>query len=1155
MAEPDEPRRAETENDPLELGIQVAFGVSADLDTPTLPSALEPFRQAGRAPQVSLRDDPAGHSRVVLPAKAEGEQPAWRQGRYRVAGEIARGGVGSILRARDVDLGREVALKVLLDAHRGNAEITRRFLEEAQVSAQLQHPGVVPVHEIGLLADERPYFAMKLVKGQTLAEILESRADPSDGRQRLLGIFAQICQTLAYAHTRGVVHRDLKPSNVMVGTFGEVQVMDWGFAKVMAKGGAADDRRTTQTLSPAETPPDDVEILTARSADSSSRSVAGSVMGTPAYMPPEQARGAVDEVDERSDVFGLGAILCEILTGKPAYTGRSLDEVYNKARRGEIADARQRLEVSGADRELIELAESCLSIEPRERPRNAVVVSKRISGHLESVARRAHELEVRAAKTRLKFVLVLSTLIAVVLGGGAYVWVDKERRAQEQASAAAVRDAMSQAKELRAQAASKTDPSLWDAALREAKRALDLSGRGVRSAVVEEARALHAELAAQVRDHQAIAQLDRLREERDSDPEELEESFRDVFGSYGIDVDAPDIEVTARKIRESGIARHLVLALDQWAITWAFGPQRRARSRPLEIAQLADDDKWRSTLRQAVRANDRERLNRLAEEAASAELAPSTLEVLAFALRGTPAERGVWLRAQELYPHDFWINLRLGDFLRAQREFEEALQFLRAAAALRPGSAYALYKLGSALADKGSFEEALTPFERAIASDAAFPSAYYRCADALEEGGASLPRERLDRLRLLLERTLQSGKDYHDDGFAALRAEVLLALGESRAAIVALERSVRVRGGAPRGRFGWGRRGPNSNTERLERHRKLALPDLLTFASIDAALEDEGPEPFASDAIAEFRQANEGRDDAGSKSRLRYLEGRRLEDSSEHRSAAAVFEEVLSLDDGSPEPFLRLAESLRAAGEAARAEKLLREALGRETLQYTAPWKLWLALSLSDLKRSAGEALAAFPEPQALAEADPGDGDPAPYGSDLRRLLELLAAGKPVEISLRFFPFFGPREEPGPRERSAGPGRRAPPLRSEASRSQEAGSGRIGGWSFAARARQGALGYEIPLPAGTYDVEIEFQAGAGGEGAPAATGTVELVLEGKPASGPLAPGDGAAGPTPGSGDPRRFQVTVSDGFLDVQIGVPRRRGDAWVSALVIRKQD
>src|SRR5262249_53287728 len=153
-------------------------------------------------------------------------------GRLQLHGEIARGGMGAVLKGRDADLGRELAVKVLLERHRDDPELVRRFVEEAQIAGQLQHPGIVPVYELGAFADRRPFFTMKLVKGRTVAEILRDRPGPAHDLPRLLTTFLQVTQTVAYAHARGVIHRDLKPSNVMVGSFGEVQVMDWGLAKV-----------------------------------------------------------------------------------------------------------------------------------------------------------------------------------------------------------------------------------------------------------------------------------------------------------------------------------------------------------------------------------------------------------------------------------------------------------------------------------------------------------------------------------------------------------------------------------------------------------------------------------------------------------------------------------------------------------------------------------------------------------------------------------------------------------------------------------------------------------------------------------------------------------------------------------------------------------
>jgi serine/threonine-protein kinase len=271
-------------------------------------------------------------------------------GRYEVRGEINRGGMGVVLRAFDRQLNREVALKVMHRGRERDPALRLRFVEEAQLTGQLQHPAVPPIFERGESDDGRPYYAMKLIKGQALDTLLapddagQELADASASGPdlpRLLATFEAVCQAVAYAHSKGVIHRDLKPANVMVGAFGEVQVMDWGLAKVLGKPGPPGRLGSV--------------VRTVRTESSDSPVHTGTV-GTPAYMPPEQAQGLTDHVDARADVFALGSVLCKVLTGRPAYVGRTRDEVLRKAFRGDLADAYARLDACGGDPELIALA-------------------------------------------------------------------------------------------------------------------------------------------------------------------------------------------------------------------------------------------------------------------------------------------------------------------------------------------------------------------------------------------------------------------------------------------------------------------------------------------------------------------------------------------------------------------------------------------------------------------------------------------------------------------------------------------------------------------------------------------------------------------------------------------------------------------------------
>lgn len=365
--------------------------------------------------------------------------------RLELQGEIARGGMGAVFKGRDVDLGRDVAVKVLLETHQGKTELLQRFVEEAQIHGQLQHPGVAPVYELGQFRDQSPYFTMKLVQGQTLARLLAQRNDPADDRSRFVSIFEQVCQTLAYAHARGVIHRDLKPSNIMVGAFGEVQVMDWGLGKVLS------DQETTATSQTMSTRPEN-PLHTTRSkshvpGDASSHTQAGSILGTLAYMPPEQALGEIERLDARADVFALGAILCEILTGLPPYTSADQTELWQHAAAGNLTDALARLERCVADDELTNLARHALAVDPADRPDGAAALAARLVAYRESVDARLRQAELSEAEAKMLAVeerrrrklwlasagAVVAVLLLGVIGTSwGMVLADTARKAEQQ---------------------------------------------------------------------------------------------------------------------------------------------------------------------------------------------------------------------------------------------------------------------------------------------------------------------------------------------------------------------------------------------------------------------------------------------------------------------------------------------------------------------------------------------------------------------------------------------------------------------------------------------------------------------------------------------------------------------------------------------------
>jgi serine/threonine protein kinase len=263
-------------------------------------------------------------------------QPKTRD-RYTLTRLHAKGGIGQIWVAKDEDIGREIALKELLPEGANHPAVAARFVEEARITGQLEHPGIVPVYELVQPRDQRPFYAMRLIKGHTLADAIKafhtkrvkrpkSEADTLDLRALLAG-FVAVCNAVAYAHSRGVLHRDLKPQNVVLGDFGEVIVLDWGLAKLLH-----------QADGPSSLLPVAVDPEAARE-----QTLQGQVLGTPSYMPPEQAEGRLDLLAERSDVYGLGAVLYQLLTGDPPFTEKDTQDILKKVVHEQPLQPRQRV--------------------------------------------------------------------------------------------------------------------------------------------------------------------------------------------------------------------------------------------------------------------------------------------------------------------------------------------------------------------------------------------------------------------------------------------------------------------------------------------------------------------------------------------------------------------------------------------------------------------------------------------------------------------------------------------------------------------------------------------------------------------------------------------------------------------------------------------
>jgi serine/threonine-protein kinase len=331
--------------------------------------------------------------------------------RFRVLRPHARGGLGAVFVALDIELHREVALKQILEKHADDPASRQRFLLEAEVTGGLEHPGIVPVYGLGAHADGRPFYAMRFIRGDSLKEAIDRfhadetlKADP--GRRslelrRLLLRFTDVCDAIEYAHSRGVLHRDLKPGNIIVGKHGETLVVDWGLAKATGKSEPCAEERT----------------LMPSSASGSAETLPGSALGTPAYMSPEQARGELDSLGPRSDVYSLGATLYCLLTGKPPLEGDDIGELLRKAQRGGFPRPRQHDAAIDAALEAVCL--KAMSLDPRDRYESCKALAEDVERWMadEPVSARREPITVRIRRwTRRHRTSVASSVAALLVG-------------------------------------------------------------------------------------------------------------------------------------------------------------------------------------------------------------------------------------------------------------------------------------------------------------------------------------------------------------------------------------------------------------------------------------------------------------------------------------------------------------------------------------------------------------------------------------------------------------------------------------------------------------------------------------------------------------------------------------------------------------------
>ena len=512
-------------------------------------------------------------------------------------------------------------------------------------------------------------------------------------------------------------------------------------------------------------------IATARRESDSDLSRAGSVLGTPSYMAPEQARGEVEAVDERADVFALGSILCEVLTGRPAFTGRTSGEIQRKAARGDLADASARLAGCGADGELVALARDCLAPEPDDRPRDAGAVAGRLTAYLAGVQERLHAAElahaaeaaraeeaVRTAEAaearslaerrarRLTAALAAAVIGLIVLGGGGAAWLQRQHAARSAATARVVHEALGEAMRLEgeARAAAADDPARWAAALAEARRADGLLRQGEAdpalgarvAAVLSSLKRRHDEAVVRAErtrvDRELLAALDRARSSNHVGDSlgATDRQYAAAFRAAGLDVDRSEAAEVGAWVAGRSAPVEIAAYLDDWTHVRRYAGAadgRRPWTHLNAAARAADPDPWRDTLRAGL-ADDATALRALADDEQGLKgRSVMSLNLLAMYLQdfaGDPhrAERVLRLSWKQS-PDDYWTNFLIAEALDRKKPasseslaewHHERVRFLTAAIAARPESASAFTRLGDALREAGRLEEAIDAYREEV---------------------------------------------------------------------------------------------------------------------------------------------------------------------------------------------------------------------------------------------------------------------------------------------------------------------------------------------------------------------------------------------------------------------------------------------------------
>ena len=612
---------------------------------------------------------------------------------YEVEGLLGRGGMGVVYKARHRGLNRVVALKMLIaGAYAGSPE-RARFQREAEAIASLQHPNIVAIHDVGD-HEGRPYFTMEYVEGGSLAQALAGTPQPARRSAALLITLAEAVQA---AHHAGIMHRDLKPSNILLTADGTPKVADFGLARHF------------------EAAPE----LT----------WSGARIGTPSYMAPEQVIGKTGSIGPAADIYALGALLYEMLTGRPPFRGESATDTQRQVVHDEpVSPSRLNTKVP---RDLETICLKCLSKEPQRRYASAAALGddlRRFADGRPIVARpvgRAERLWRWGRRNPTAAALVATALAFVALACGGGVWIVQQRARRDGELRSDVGTAVVQAASLRR-----------GFHFREARELLEQARRRLEPAGPEDLRRRVGKGRA---DLDLAERLDAARIEAAALVGGIhglpgaEPPYVSAFAQAGMCQEGDDSKAVSARVRDSALSAELIAALDDWA---SLTTDQRRREWLLEVARMADNNPARNRLRQPELWRDGVRLAQIVHDPSGAEVSPQ----LALALDRAAHESGgdaipLLTAVQARYPQDFWINFGLGSTLSQVQRWDEALGYYRAALAIRPDVSAACNSLGVALWFKDRRDEAIAHFKEAVRLDPNAIAAHINLGSALCKGG------------------------------------------------------------------------------------------------------------------------------------------------------------------------------------------------------------------------------------------------------------------------------------------------------------------------------------------------------------------------------------------------------------------------------------